>query len=192
MGLKERVEPMEAQGKVVYEDGDTNVPEEEFPTDVLGEAREHATGNVQDLEKQAVPSDSMCPYCGGTPTDESVIEHRLSANGYLHDDIHMQCQDCSNEWPCGVPIGEIDDDYSADLYCDSCEKRYMRIHRVAPDWGAPGGRERVLLHLKCPNCFFFDKVIRDCGDRGVALVGYPDITGSRENAKPYGWSGDNE
>lgn len=188
MGLKDILEPKEAIGEVVYEDGSTN-EHYDAPDSTPGDSPETADKS-RELEKQPMPSDTMCPYCGGEPTDDSVVNHRLSATGYLHDDIQLQCQDCGHEWPVGVPIGEIEDPMAEDLYCDSCEKRFMRVHRVAPDWDSPEDRRRVLLHLKCPNCFYFDKEVRECGDRGIALVGYSDITGSFDDATAYGWSDD--
>lgn len=170
--LNEIFEPTEATASVVYEDGSTNEDDDD----------------AVELDEQSVPSDSMCPYCGGEPTDESARRHDLSAIGYLHDDVHLQCEDCDSEWAVGIPIGEIDDEYAADLFCDSCESRYMRVHRVAPRWRRDDESDRkVLLHLKCPNCYYFDKVVRDCGPQGISLVGYPDITGSREDADEYGW-----
>lgn len=185
MDLKERFEPMEATGKVVYESGETNV--EESAEQLRGP---NFTGTPDDAERQPVPDESMCPYCGGEPTDESARDHQLSAIGYMHDDIRMECADCDTQWTCGVPIGEVDDGRAEDLFCDSCTQRYMRIHRVAPDWNARENRKRVLLHLKCPNCFYFDKAVRDCGPKGISLVGYPDITGSTEDADAYGWPED--
>lgn len=182
MGLKDIFEPTEAEAKVVYEDGTTNY-------DAEADADADADGDGSpEMEHQAVPSATMCPYCGGKPTDASARDHQLSAVGYLHDDIQLTCRDCDSEWACGMPIGELDHPMAEDLYCDSCTDRFMRVHRVAPDWGCPENRQRVLIHAKCPNCFYFDKFVRECGPRGIALMGYPDITGSLENASEYGWS----
>lgn len=140
-----------------------------------------------ELDKQSVPSDSSCPYCGSAPTDESQVEHRLSNIGYLHDDIQLRCSECDQSWICGVPIGEYDGERADELFCDSCETRYMRVHRVELH---REGDDEVVIHLKCPNqdCLHFDKIVRQPGERGVVLMGYPDITGEVEGAEAYGYN----
>lgn len=154
------------------------------------------------LEDQPIPAKSRCPECGDEPTDESLVEHHLSNMGYLHDDIELRCEN-DHTWVCGVPIGR-DDEYGEDLHCDSCGDRFMLVHRVqitreaALQWGR---RDReslpINVHLKCPNgcedenaeaCFYFKSVKRESDERGIALIGYPQITGSREGAEPYGWN----
>lgn len=151
-----------------------------------------AIEHTENLQKQKTPEDSMCPYCGGDPTGESEVKHRLSAMGYKHDDVELKCSDCGETWPCGVPIGSYDGKRAAELFCDSCQDRYMLTHRVEPNWkkadeqGSDGWE--VLVHLKCPNCYYFKRIRRSCGNRGVALMGYPQITGEiDEEASPDGY-----
>lgn len=151
---------------------------------------------VDDLDEQPIPSDAACPKCGGEPMSEEVL-HRLSNLGYLHDDIGLKCseRDCGHEWTAGVPIGEFDrDDMAADLWCDSCDKEWMLVHRVefAPS-GLPGNPPTA-LHLKCPNpdCYNWDRVGREADDEHIALVGYPQITGATKDADPYGYRADQE
>lgn len=151
------------------------------------------------LEEQALPSVPVyCPECGGEPTrdlDELRVEHNLAAMGYLHDDQTLECGECGNKWTHGVPVGEFHG--GQDLLCDSCnhdpdleEPQYYRVHRVVPSRRAtPGAGARLTLHLKCPRCFLFKKVERTMDNRGVGLVGYPDITGSTDEAQEYGWTG---
>lgn len=135
-------------------------------------------------EKQPIPSESNCPYCGGAPTDESQAEHRLSNLGYIHDDIGLRCSDCEQEWWCGVPIGSWKG--GEDLFCTSCDARFMRVHRVAVNGAGDG---YLMLHLKCPNpdCYYFKTVTRSVDANGVSLVGYPDITGSMDGADAWGY-----
>lgn len=139
-------------------------------------------------EKQPVPDETTCPYCGANVDGEQVVKHRLSAMGYMHDDIEMECDECGSSWPHGVPVGEFEGEEAEDLFCSSCEQRFMRVHRVAPRWTAETEAQRkVILHLKCPNCYYFDKVQREAGPGGRCLIGYPDITGSTDGAEPEGY-----
>lgn len=142
--------------------------------------------DTDDLAEQPVPAASRCPECGGEPLPDRVV-HNLSAMGYKHDDIKQVCSECGHEWLNGCPIGEFDrPEYAADLWCDSCDETWMLVHRVAP-------KDRwVTLHLKCPNCYAFDKARRSPDNRGIALVGYPQITGQTEGAQPYGYRIDND
>lgn len=158
------------------------------------------------LNEQEIPMKSHCPECGEPPTtrsaEQAIAQHRLSDVGYLHDDIRLTCGN-EHKWTCGVPIGEFE--AGDDLWCDSCDEAYMFTHRVAiskqnAEMWANGEREHLPLtvHLKCPNgcdsndptekCFYFKQVRRVTDDRGVALLGYPPITGSAAEAEPYGWS----
>lgn len=144
------------------------------------------------LEEQPIPEDTTCPYCGADPTEETQAEHKLSNIGYLHDDIVLECSNdaCGEEWTCGVPIGSPEDDTESDLWCDSCEKRFGRIHRVAP---TEADRGKIRLHVKCPNpeCRYFWRVKREYGPQQVALVGYPDITGQTDgDVAAYGYPED--
>lgn len=123
---------------------------------------------------------SNCPECGEDPTGDSIREVRLSDIGYKHRDVFLECDVCDNQWTHGVPIGEDGED---DLQCDSCESEYMRVHRIRVSRNA----DNVDLHLKCPNCYYFNRVSRGTDEEGVALVGYSDITGDREDAEPYGY-----
>lgn len=131
------------------------------------------------MSKQAIPDDSNCPYCGSEPTEESVVERNLSDLGYRHEDIALECQDCGEAWWHGIPIGEYEE--GNDLLCASCEQHRMLVHRVQDR-----GRQ-FRLHLKCPNCYHFDKVDRTPDDEQIALVGYPAITGDADGAEPFGY-----
>lgn len=145
----------------------------------------------QELTEQSVPEVPVfCPECGGEPVktaEELRVEHRLGAMGYLHDDQVFECSDCAHEWTHGVPQGAFEG--GGDLRCHSCRHdpglegdQFYRVHRVVSEQG-----DQVLLHLKCPRCYLFSKTKREQDNGGVALVGYPDITGSTEGADPYGW-----
>lgn len=129
------------------------------------------------LEKQPRPEESHCPRCGAEPTDESVVGHRLSATGYTHDDIKLRCSECEASWKLGIPIGEGGFD---DLWCESCDKTYKLVHRTR-HWFDGDGRMKVRLHLKCPICYYFDKVDRQPDDENITLVGYPPITGHQDS-----------
>lgn len=132
------------------------------------------------MDEQLVPSDVSCPYCGGDPEYEP--EHVLSASGYTHDDIHYTCEECSEGWTSGVPIGEHDGELAEDLFCQSCQKRYGLVHRIQPV-----SDTQVRVHMKCPNdeCYNFWQFKRKCDD-GVILMGYPQITGNTDDAsRPY-------
>lgn len=135
------------------------------------------------MMEQPIPVDSKCPECGGEPLPDRVV-HNLSAIGYTHDDQKHVCEDCGSEWTNGVPIGEFDrPEMAADLRCDSCEDAWMLVHRVAPK------SANVVLHLKCPKCFHFERVRRtkDAKNGDVALVGYPQISGETSGCDPYGY-----
>lgn len=136
------------------------------------------TEDVTRLENAAVPSETMCPYCGSPPDEESQVTHKLSNLGYLHDDQDLKCSNehCNRKWTCGVPVGS-DDEFADELFCKSCSKRFGRIHR-----GEPKDEDTMCFHMKCPNCFYFWKIYRRVVD-GCALVGYPDITGYRGTAR---------
>lgn len=134
-----------------------------------------------DLEEQPVPDESRCPKCGGEPLADEVV-HNLSAIGYQHDDIQQVCEDCGHQWANGRPIGEFDrPELAADLWCDSCDDGWMLVHRVARK------STHTVLHLKCPECYHFDRARRTPDDSGVALVGYPQITGATDGCQPYGY-----
>lgn len=143
---------------------------------------------MTEFEEQPVP-DATCPYCGGTPTDESIARHKLGAIGYLHDDIKFECAECEEDWVHGVPVGEYDGAYAADLFCDACEERYQLVHRVV----IQQHDDSVLIHLKCPNCYHFEKLHRELDDHNVALMGYPQITGDVALADgTYGYTEDSD
>lgn len=185
--LASRITAKTAVGRVEYADGSTNHSEDtKDPETMAGSETDHP----EPLDHQPVPSESRCPYCGGDPTDRSERHHSLSVLGYLHDDIQMECEECGRTWPCGVPVGEYDGPGAEELFCDSCEQRFMRVHRV--NWDPRGRRDYFIIHLKCPNpeCYYFAKLQREPDGGGTALLGYPDITGSVESAKPYGYQGE--
>lgn len=138
---------------------------------------------TEEIIEQPIPDTTRCPECGGEPLSD-LVTHNLSALGYAHDDQQHVCEDCGHEWTNGVPVGEFDrPDMADDLYCSSCDDEWMFVHRVAPK------SANVVLHLKCPNCYHFDRVRRskDTKNGGVALVGYPQITGETAGCDPYGY-----
>lgn len=92
---------------------------------------------------------SRCPECGAEATEESLVDHKLSALGYKHDDQMFECSECGHSYPHGVPVGEFDGD-AEDLWCDVCDLGYMRVHRIKQMDGNVG------LHLKCPHHYEFD------------------------------------
>lgn len=138
---------------------------------------------MTELSEQPTPSASCCPYCGGDPAHDP--KHVLSANGYLHDDVSLTCEECGEKWTCGVPIGEYDGPLAEDLFCGSCQTRYGLVHRVEPL-----SESEVRFHMKCPDddCKYFWQFRREGGDHGVILLGYPQITGDVESAnEAYGY-----
>lgn len=137
-----------------------------------------------ELSEQPIPSETRCPACGSEPTHDSIVTHRLSASGYRHDDLRLECGECGSRWTCGIPIGQ-EMEYGDDLYCDACRDSPMLIHRVRVL-----GDHNLELHLKCPNCYYFDTLERETDESGLALMGYPSITGSFEGADPYGYTED--
>lgn len=138
------------------------------------------------LAEQPVPSTAACPSCGGEPEYDPM--HVLSASGYIHDDIHLTCEDCAHEWTAGVPIGETEGELAAELFCGSCAERYMLPHRIEP---VQNGRGLYDLHLKCPSCYYFTTVRRESDEQGVMLYGYPQITGDIGAAEQaYGYPED--
>lgn len=139
-----------------------------------------------DLPEQPRPENAHCPQCGSPATDESIRDHRLSDLGYMHDDISFQCTECDNSWVHGVPIGSDESGYGDDLWCQSCDAEYYRVHRVTVQ------KSSVRLDLKCPRCFHFTTTNRDRDEHNRALVGFPDITGDRTGAAPYGWTDDDD
>lgn len=151
-----------------------------------------------ELTEQTLPEDVpiFCPECGAPPEDnQAQMQHQLSAMGYLHDDQSAQCAECGHRWTHGVPVGG--GTTGQDLRCRMCRHdpdlghdQFYRVHRVVfSRQASPGGPGRVTLHLKCPRCYHFLKVEREQDQKGVALVGYPDITGEVEGADEYGWTG---
>jgi hypothetical protein len=132
------------------------------------------------LDEQPAPA-TTCPHCGGDPAHDP--QHLLSAVGYLPDDIAYECSACEETWVHGVPIGENNSELAEALFCNACEERYAKVHRVEWRWDDQGPRACV-FHLKCPNCyhFFTSKRVMEDGQRTV-LVGHPDITGSIEDAE---------
>lgn len=140
-----------------------------------------------ELDEQPVPSETTCPHCGAEPTDETARAHHLSDLGYMHDDVTLVCSDCEESWVCGVPIGNSTE-FEEKLWCDSCDNCFGLVHRVdvsqMPDM--------VKVHMKCPNddCHHFWVSERYPDEDGVALIGYPKITGQTEGARAYGYNED--
>lgn len=137
---------------------------------------------MSDMEEQPFPPESKCPECGGEPTEESKMKHRLQALGYLADDGHPVCEDCGNVWRIGRPIGEYEG--GEDLWCRSCDDSYMRVHFIKLLERAE--TKTYKLNLKCPNCYHYDTVKRESDKKGRTLVGYPDITGTVDGSDPVG------
>ena len=149
-----------------------------------------------DTEEPPAPRDVsgtqvQCPECGGEPNmqpEEALeVQERLQSNGYLHNDINLKCTECNHSWPHGIPRGRFEG--FPDLECGACGYETMLVHRVnlneVPSGDSPG---EVTLHLKCPACYQFDRVLRAMDAQGVTLVGYPDLTGEiDEDTNPYGW-----
>lgn len=131
---------------------------------------------VDDLVEQPLPSETRCPRCGEPPTEESVRQHKLSANGYLHDDVRLDCQECGGSWLLGIPIGEGGFD---DLWCEACDDAYAFVHRFEP-WEDDDGEECRRMHMKCPNCVTFWYNLRYPDENDLTLVGYPSITGTQD------------
>ena len=131
-----------------------------------------------------------CPECGGEPNyqpDEALaVQERLQSNGYLHNDISIKCTECGHSWPHGVPRGEWDG--YGDLSCEACGHETMLVHRVRLNTAPEDGEGEVTLHLKCPECYKFDRTARKMDRNGVSLVGYPQLTGEIDSTvNPYGW-----
>lgn len=143
---------------------------------------------IKELMEQPVPEYARCPNCGAPPTEESIVQHRLQKLGYMHDDITFKCSKCGTAHLHGIPIGR--GGYE-DLWCGCNGDSYFLVHRVELPTTTllPGVKNKVIiLHLKCPVCYRFKKINRTIDEQyGVALVGYPQITGQMEGAKPYGW-----
>lgn len=138
-------------------------------------------------EEQPIPDDACCPECGGGPIDGA--SHNLSAIGYVHDDILLTCEDCSNQWLCGVPIG--DSDYGEDLRCSCGEVGYPHKINLNNLLGQLGFDYREVdwndleleINCKCENCNHFYEITRDPDENGTVLVGHPDLTGSMDDVE---------
>ncbi len=134
----------------------------------------------EELVEQQPSERSKCPECGGDPCE---IGHTLSDLGYLHDDQRMMCEDCGNQWTCGVPIGETSlDERAEELFCDSCDDAFMLVHRAVRT-----RHGNITFHLKCPNCYYFEQLTRVPDEKGRVLLGYPQITGETEGCPVYGY-----
>lgn len=148
--------------------------------------RDHAIPT--DIEPADVPiEETRCPNCGHPPTPAAIASHRLSQNGYLHDDVRLECtqDDCTHAWTLGIPIGTPDTAFYHDLLC-SCGE-FALIHRIQLV-----SESTIKLHLKCPHCYTFFQAKRRLTNDDIALVGYPHITGTTEGATPYGYTTDDD
>lgn len=123
---------------------------------------------MPDLTTQPEPDATACPACGGPPAD--APEHRLSALGYLHDDICYTCDDCGEEWTHGVPIGTTD---AGDLRCAQCDALGL-VHRIHFDDGR--------FDVKCPECYYH--WTPDRPDAPKVNVEDPRTTGATDSARP--------
>lgn len=79
---------------------------------------------------------------------------------------HFDCPECDEV----VPADGIDRRKDGSLGCPYC---YEDV-----------AREDV------PFCFYFDQTTRDFGERDIALIGFPSITGQMQGADPYGYTDD--
>lgn len=122
-----------------------------------------------------------CPECNADINEETKVKHNLGNVGYQHDDISFECVNGHN-WVHGHPIGDPPREMWEYLECQVCDEELMLPHRihVKPNGG-------IDLDLKCPNCFHFKTVERKLGDRNRVMYGYPQITGSFEDATPFGY-----
>lgn len=159
------------------------------------------SGDGEDLPP--LPEKIACPecghYCEGEEVREAKMKENLSNNGYLHRDVWFTCPECGygdeedERWVHGIPVRNYDG--GEDLWCDACETWYM-VHRV----GVEGMKlvdgegmirvpeEGIVLHVKCPVCFDFKRVKRVAGNSGIALVGFPPITGEiNRDTAPFGY-----
>lgn len=165
---------------------DESSPDESSPARV-DTAPVHRDRDIpDDIEPVDAPIEvTRCPGCGAEPTPESIASHRLSASGYLHDDVRLECEtpECDRAWTLGVPIGEPPESVYADLVC-GCGT-IGTVHRVRIV-----STEKIKLHLKCPRCYTFFTAHRTADDSGLALIGNPLITGSMDGATPYGYDAD--
>lgn len=138
------------------------------------------------MEEQELPLDKIsCPDCDAEPTHESIVKHNLSDMGYFHDDAQMECRDCGTTWTHGLPIGEYTE--GEDLWCKVCDDSYRLVHRIKLV-ETDAGMRKYRLHTKCPNCYHFRRLNRESDENGLALVGYPHITGDVDGAEDYGYS----
>lgn len=133
------------------------------------------------LEEQPVPEGVHCPKCGGDPYDSA--NHKLSATGYLHDDIVLVCSECAHSWTHGVPIGESHA-LADDLACPSCDYEYGLPHKPNLDTNDDG---EFFTSMKCPDCNKVWGITREVDENGNACFGYPSITGNIKDANQSSW-----
>lgn len=132
------------------------------------------------MDEQPIPEESSCPNCGGDPAN--VIEHRLQALGYKHDDIHLRCEDCGKKWTAGVPIGTPD---SEDLRCDACmESDGVEVYGRANWIRHEDDKGQFSITVKCPRCFYVWSVSRDATN-GATMVHDPVVAGDDEAENPF-------
>lgn len=137
-------------------------------------------------EYQGVPDRAVCPICGGEPVEEN---HSLSDIGYTDDEIMLFCEN-DHSWMVGVPIGEWGRDF---FECESCESLalpHMLIFSEGIIQSYAGGRMDRLpfkLKVKCVSCYHTQDEDFELDENGVFLFGYPQVTGSIEDAQPKGW-----
>lgn len=183
----------------------------------MAESQEIPEGTPDPREPEVLVT---CPECGADPElqphEALVVQERLQAGGYLHNDISMTCSSCRHSWTHGVPRGTLD--VYDDLHCPVCsveresrlgrlkrwvmdrlprvdppdpvvDRQVMLVHRVRiTDLPVEGNPGELMLHLKCPRCFYFDRTGRMTDGKRVTLVGYPEIAGAiTEETNPYGW-----
>jgi uncharacterized Zn finger protein len=124
--------------------------------------------------------DVGCPECGHAPTDDSVVESRLSNLGYHHEDVTLECSNCGHTWQHGIPKGDVDDDT---WVCPACGGDFVpHFVYVFPP------KDEVRVRPKCQDCYYVpDKpIVMDVSNNGHSLrwfVGHHTVTGDKEDAK---------
>lgn len=116
--------------------------------------------------------DLWCDVCELGYMKVHRVKHR-------HDDkirLHLKCD---HHHPFDCP--ECEDTIQADGVQVTKDRSFLCPHC-----------EGELDRPDIPYCFYFNRAIREPDPNGVALVGFPAITGQLEGAQPYGWSEDEE
>lgn len=123
------------------------------------------------------PDGLTCPECDAD--DITLASTNLSTLGYLATDHTFQCGACGHHFACGEPVGEFGHDIVDDTGCGVCGATgYLyQLHE---------GVSGVALRFKCPDCYYVWVVEREWRD-GAITVGYAELMGERDGARPYGY-----